>query len=216
MDAGREIFFENPTGSAIMTAAAIRSLGTYAILFYKPLYFANVYPQYIDESSVGNGLAYAFLGMSSALLGGQLSDRLESKSRYSKSAIVCAATLLACPPIAAGILQQDNFWFSLVMMGVHHLFAEAWYSPSLTMLQNTTSVKNQSFAVSVYGSIQTLCGLIATLLLGQVQNMMAVDTDDVSFFGTTLAAALIIPYLASLPFFFKAGLEYKKAMDDDD
>lgn len=110
--------------------------------FYKPIFFANLYPKFVDEFSVGNGLTYAVLGMGSALIGGQLADRLESKSRYTKPAIICAATLLACPPVAAGMLCQDDFWFSLSMMGLYHLFAEAWYASSLTMLQNTTSVKN--------------------------------------------------------------------------
>ena len=40
--------FANPTGRNILIGGAIRNIGAFCIGLYKPLYFAKVYPEFID------------------------------------------------------------------------------------------------------------------------------------------------------------------------
>ena len=54
-----------------------RLFGAYCVAFYKPLFFAKVYPNFVDEFSIGNALIYIVIATASALIGGQLSDRYE-------------------------------------------------------------------------------------------------------------------------------------------
>jgi len=56
--------------------------------------------------------------------------------------VIMGSTLLACPLMVTLLLKQDNFWLSLVLLAGHYSVVEAWYSPAITMVQNTTSVKN--------------------------------------------------------------------------
>lgn len=61
-----------------------------------------------------------------------------------------ASGLFACPALVACTLYQNDFWFSLEMSALHYVFSELFIAPSITMIQNTTSVKNQGFAAGVY------------------------------------------------------------------
>jgi hypothetical protein len=54
-----------------------RLFGGYCVAFYKPLYFAKVYPNFVDEFSIGNAFIYVVIATASALIGGQLSDKYE-------------------------------------------------------------------------------------------------------------------------------------------
>ena len=70
LEAGREIFFENPTGRWIIAANMTRMFGSFCVAFYKPLYFAKVYPNFVDEFSIGNAFIYVVIATISALVGG--------------------------------------------------------------------------------------------------------------------------------------------------
>ena len=63
----------------VLAASTIRGMGTNCIGFYKPLYFANVYPNFVDEFSIGNAFIYIFFASTGALAGGYLSDKYEDK-----------------------------------------------------------------------------------------------------------------------------------------
>ena len=79
-----------------------------------------------------------------------------------------ASGLLACPALVACALNQNDFWFSLEMSALHYTVSELFIAPSITMVQNTTSVKNQGFAAAVFVVSQTIGGLIGTTALGYV------------------------------------------------
>ena len=96
-EAGQEILFENPVGPWCLAGSATKYMGAVTVSYYKPLYFSKVYPDFIDQFSVGNALAYAILGSFSAIAGGIISDKLESKSYMTKSYVVMIGTGLAIP-----------------------------------------------------------------------------------------------------------------------
>ena len=54
------------------------------------------------------------------------------------------------------------------MLGINYIFAEAWGSPTITMLQDVTPNENIGFSISAYLFLTTISGMFATALLGQV------------------------------------------------
>jgi hypothetical protein len=120
------------------------------------------------------------------------------------SYIAIGSAALSAPAMAAALLVQDDFWFSLTMLGVYYTFAEGWTSPSITMLQNTVSSKNQGFAASVYLFGMYISGLLGSISLGYLQQYLGADK-EVGLYGDTLAWYILVSYFLSIPFFFMAG-----------
>lgn len=133
-DAAYEVFYENPVGPWIVVGSSLRAAGAYCIGLYKPLYFSKVYPEFIDEFSIGNALVYGVIATFSSLLGGYISDKFEGKTYKTMSYLCIGSTLLATPAMMAVLLVQDDFYFSLTMMGLYYVISETWISPGITQL----------------------------------------------------------------------------------
>ena len=125
---------ENPSAKWLLPGSLLRYGGYFCLLFYIPIAFTKTYPENINEFSQLNAFIDIVVANGSALLGGYLSDKLEKDSYWAKPAIVMGTTLISGPLICAGLLTQDNFNFSIAMLGLHFLFAQSFEAPSLTML----------------------------------------------------------------------------------
>ena len=148
------------------------------------------------------------LGFSSAVIGGLLADQFRKDDYRTKSYICIASSLLASPAIAYCFLQQDNFWLSISALGANYFFAEAFGSPTITMLLDTTSPKNPGFTVSVYLLFATMAGTLSTFLIDPINSYFGV-ADDTSVYGYTLAAFTLFSYLGCIPFYYLAGKSYE-------
>ena len=146
-----------------MLGSTVRVIGSNCLGFYKPLYFQNIYPENQDFFAVGNAACYLLAGAVGAIYAGRLSDKLEDDYPLSKSWIAAGSTAIALPFMTLCLTYQDNFWVSFALMWGHYCFSEWWISPATVMLQNTTSTKNQGFAVGIYN-----LGLSASALVGSV------------------------------------------------
>lgn len=78
------------------------------------------------------------------------------------------SSFLAAPALIVCFVKQDNFYLSCETLGINYLFAEAWGSPAITMMMDTTSPENVGFAVSAYLFLTTISGMFSTALLGWV------------------------------------------------
>lgn len=123
MQSGKELFETNPMAKWILPASLIRYGGYFCLLFYLPIAFTKAYPERIDEFSTLDAFINIFIANGSAILGGYVSDKLEKDTFWAKPAIVIGASLLPCPLICAGLLNQDNFDFSIAMVALHFLFS---------------------------------------------------------------------------------------------
>jgi hypothetical protein len=54
------------------------------------------------------------------------------------------------------------------MLGLNYLFAEAWGSPAITMLQDSVDPTMIGFCISAFMFFNTMAGMLATALLGQI------------------------------------------------
>ena len=80
--------FQNPTCRWVCIAGSFRFFGGYAIGYYMPAFFGNVYPENKDLYFTLNAFVVSVGGFASAMTGGYLSDKLEKKYPRIK-AIVC-------------------------------------------------------------------------------------------------------------------------------
>ena len=96
------------------------------------------------------------------------------------------------------------------MLGLNYLFAEAWGSPAITMLLDTTSPKNQGFTVNAYLLFATFAGTFSTQLMDYLNQSLGASSSNPEIYGYTLAAFTAISYLGSIPFFYLAGRSYKE------
>ena len=105
-----------------------------------PLYFLGVYPSYSSEYSYLNAFVVSVCGFISAITGGIISDKYEQKGYLRTKAYVCMfCSSMGIPTIILCTKFQNNFNFSIVMLGLEYLFAEGWISPAMTMVVSTIS-----------------------------------------------------------------------------
>lgn len=150
-----------------------------------------------------------------ALLGGILSDKLESKSYMSKAWLVIGSNLFSSPFAFLAFMNQDSFWYSMGMVNFQWFLSEAWFAPTLVMLQNTTSQRNQGSVVSIYYLLTTLTGIIGTSVLGQWTDLINA-AEHPELYGYTLTAVVVAAQVGCTPFFYFAGRAYTKYMSELD
>jgi len=189
-----------------------RFFGGYAIGFFMPSYFGNVYKDDKKLYAGLNAFIVSFCGFVSSLCGGLISDKLEKQGNYYAKAQVCiAAAALGLPCIALCCLVQSNFYFSICMLGLEYLVAECWFGPAITMVLNTIKPENKGFAVGGFLFCTTIAGTIATVLAQYFTNAFDAK-NNVEVYGQILVVFVFISYAGSIPFFILAGREYKKFM----
>lgn len=138
---GKILFEENPTAKWLLPGALIRFGGYFCILFYAPIAITKAYPENIDQFSTLYALIEIFVANGSAIFAGYLSDKLEKDTYWAKPAIVIGSSLIAAPLIITGLLNQDNFNFTMTMIFFSFIFSQAFEAPLITMIQNTTPVR---------------------------------------------------------------------------
>jgi nitrate/nitrite transporter NarK len=121
-----------------LVGGSLRFFGGYSLAFFKPTYFLEIYPTRDSDVSVINAVMASVLCFISALAGGILSDKYH-ENKMTKAYICILSSLISAPALAICFYKQDNFTLSVSMLGINYLFAEAWGSPAITMLMDSTS-----------------------------------------------------------------------------
>ena len=65
-------------------------------------------------------------------------------------------------------LTTDSFALSMVFLGFEYLFAEAWFGPTLSLLQGLLPQSRQGIASSLFLFVGSMFGSAAPLVLGLV------------------------------------------------
>ena len=123
MTSGKELFVNNECARWLVPAVFIRYIGFFCNLFYVPIFFSRTYPDMISEYSTINGIIYIIIANISALTGGILSDKLEKDSYWAQPGIIMTTTLISGPLLIAGLLNQEDFTFSITCLALHYLFS---------------------------------------------------------------------------------------------
>ena len=185
-----------------------RFFAGYGIGFFMPAYFGGVYIDYKKQYSIANAFVVSVCGLISSLTGGILSDKYEKKGVYMAKSYICMlGTFGGIPTIMLCTLIQNNFWVSMLGLGLEYLLAECWIGPAITMILNTISPDNKGFAVSAFLFFATVSGTISTTLLGFLQDHYDAK-NNVSQYGYILCIFVVLAYGISIPFFYVAGKSY--------
>jgi nitrate/nitrite transporter NarK len=97
-------FFTNPTCRWCLIAGSFRFFGGYAIGFFMPSYFQNVYPDKKDEYGILNAFVVSVCGFLSSFGGGLIGDKYENVNYRTKAYICIFASVAGLPTIALTLL----------------------------------------------------------------------------------------------------------------
>ena len=89
-------------------------------------------------------------GFSSVLLGGIIGDKYGKKNHMTHALICMFGALAAIPSVMVATLYQSNFWLSMAMSSLAIFVSGSYFSPAITMMQNSTSNSNSGNVVSSY------------------------------------------------------------------
>ena len=160
----------NKTGLYVIAASSFKKMADYAVSLFQPLFFAANFPNNSSEFIFANAFYYLVPTTIGAVVGGYLSDKYEKKNYWSKAIICGTFNFIAAPFCAKALLDGENtFWMTVFYVSMQWFFDSMWISPSIVMLQNTTSTKNQGSAVSIFYLATTMAGIVSTGFLGYVQ-----------------------------------------------
>lgn len=154
-----------------------RFFGGLSIAYFMPKYFDSIWsPDESEESkayknayAICNAFVVSVFGFASATIGGFVGDIFENKGILMTKAYICVFSgifgsvfFALCSLIQ--IKSAFGFGFAISMLALEYLCAENWIAPAITMLINTISAENKSFAVSAFLFFCQIGGTIATLI----------------------------------------------------
>uniref|UniRef100_A0A7S3CMT4 Major facilitator superfamily (MFS) profile domain-containing protein n=1 Tax=Strombidium rassoulzadegani TaxID=1082188 RepID=A0A7S3CMT4_9SPIT len=205
---------QNPVCRNIFIAGFVRSLASVIVTMYQPVFFQKVFPAFKSQYSLLNAAALTLFGFSSSIIGGIICDKFRSKSFMTESLVVIIGHCLCVPMIAIGAFST-NFWCSLAFFSLNVLVSGCYLAPAVTMMQNSTDSSNSGFVVSALAFYGNIASSLSPLFFGFLaQRMGAVANPRI--YGYIILAAVIIGYLGSNFFYWRAGKEYTKLMKRKD
>ena len=205
---------ENPVCKNIFIAGFIRSLASVIVTAFVPVFFMKVFPGFKSQYALLNAAALTCFGFSSSLIGGILSDKFEKRSYMTKANIVMAGNFIAVP-LTGMACFAGNFYLAMACFALKILVSGSYFSPAITMMQNTTAAADSGFVVSCYMFFAHLAQTLSPLLFSFLaKSFGAVNAPRI--YGYLLFGAVSIGYLGSNIFYYKAGRAYTKFMEDRD
>ena len=207
--------FTLPTAKNVLMASSLRNFGGIIVSSFLPVFFLRNYPAFKAEYALFNALAQFFCGMTASLGGGILADKFEKKSYWTKALICMSGCLLSFPLIALGTLTTGNFYLSMLSYALMLLVSGTYSGPAITMIQNTAPQDQQGNVISVYFFAITLPQTISPVIFGWFANKFGVLANP-AMYGPLITAFVAFSYLGSLPFWWRAGKNYKKFMEEKD
>lgn len=151
-----------------------RSVGNMVIRCYLPVFFSKIYPNYSTQYSIISAISLLLFGMSSVLLGGYVGQKYEKKYTRTNAFICLFGVLAAIPLITAGTLIQGNFWLSMLAFSLTIFVSGSYFSPAITLMQNSVSKSNSGNVVSVYTFVTTIAQTVAPIIFGFAANYLNV------------------------------------------
>lgn len=193
----------------------MRTFGSTIVSAYIPVFFMKTFPQFQSQYALINAGIYTFLGFSSNILGGLISDFYERKKSYMAKANICMFGAYAAIPLTAIACFTSNFYLAIFAFALKILFSGGHFAPAVTMMQNATDSSNSGFVVSAYSFYAHISETFAPLIFSSLAlkyNATAIPR----VYGYLVFAAVLFGYGLSNIFYYRAGKEYKKQMEEKD
>lgn len=91
-------------------------------------------------------------------------------------------------------------------------FSGSYFSPAITMMQNSVDKKNSGNIVGAYLFIATILASTSPILFDYFANIMNASKNP-SVYGYLITIFVSFGYLVSSVFYYKSGLEYTKLVN---
>jgi MFS family permease len=193
---------QSPPLVLILVGSSVRFAAGYSIAFFTVKYMEAAFPESMELYSTVNAGIIAGVGAVSALGGGVIGDWL-LRTRRSRLLVPIVGGLVAAAAWA-GVVLKSNFTLAMVFLGVEYLFAEAWFGPTLSVVQELAPANLVGTAVSVFVMLTTCVGSIAPAILGAVWDGLAWKED----IRWALLGAVSGSYVIASLLFFIAMMRY--------
>jgi len=204
-DTGRaiRISFSDSAVTLLFAAAAIRFVGGFAIGAFMPKYFKAQWPDKNDEYSVFNAFVVSAGGALSAFLGGKISDVLRKRDQRWSAWLPALGAVLGFLPMI-GVLFMSNFYAAIAFYFFEYLFAECWFGPALSIIQNRIPTDVRGTTISIFLFISNMVGNIAPVVIGKINNGTAESI------RTCILGAVAISYGGCALLFLAVAANMKK------
>ncbi|XRA95899.1 MFS domain-containing protein [Pycnococcus provasolii] len=202
-----------PTAAKVLfLASGVRYMAGYTLGAFLPVYYRTAFPDYGTQFSVYNALIVGGCGLTSALLGGAIADRLAAGGGARSRALVPAFGAFTGAGFLFLALTTDNFVLSMVFLGLEYICAENWFGPTLSLLQGLVPQNRQGTASSLFLFVGAILGSSGPLILGLVLDSLGTAGTAEGIRGGLLAASGGAYLLCSLGF----GTLYNVLGNDND
>ena len=198
----------------MVLAGFFRFWAGYSLGFLTASFFEHRWPEHSTQYSFAGAFIIVGGGLPASVLGGFLSDKLESKVPSMKGLIAGVGALAATPFIFVAYIIQPSFWGSICSYYMAYFIGEMWYGPSHAQINNMFPSEYQGFAVAVFNMFGSTAGALGTLILswmrqkydGQKDDPPASDIDQARVDGLLLGWTVIACYLIAGPLFIISGI----------
>lgn len=180
--------FSDPAVSWLFVAAAMRFVGGFAIGVYMPKYFKATWPSKNDQYSVLNAGVVSAGGALSAFIGGKLSDTLRKRDvRWSAWLPGLGAALGFLPFI--GVMYSTNFYAAIAFYFFEYLFAECWFGPAISIVQNRIPVNVRGTTISIFLFVSNMVGNVCPIIISNFVQETAESYRQCIFYAVLVSYA---------------------------
>ena len=112
--------------------------------------------------------------------------------------------LATIPLIALGTIYHQSFWLSAILSFLSILFSGSYFSPTITMMQNSTDRENSGNVVSIYTFVTAIAQTIAPLIFNILANFYGAQQKP-QIYGYLISGFITFGYSIASIFYWKAG-----------
>jgi len=164
-----EVFEKSRVSRMLIAASSAKLLAAYSLSAFLPVYYARSNLEGYSSSAfvAWNASAVCISGIFSAALGYFISEhwkRVDVKAPCYIGLIGAIASI----PIACGVLLATNFYQSMLFYVLLQLVGEAWFGPTISLLQASVRRSVRGQAVSMALVAVTLIANLGPALVGFV------------------------------------------------
>ncbi len=145
------------------------------------------------------------------MIGGYIGDKYEPVFLPTKGFISGTGNIVAAILFCVCYILQISFWVSIGCLYITQIFSQCWAGITYSMVNRIFPSELQGIAVGIYQMSTSLAGTLGIFLVGLVSDSLDIESNPqlIGYIaGTTNISAISI----SIPFFFLAGLSYKKTI----
>ena len=115
--------------------------------------------------------------------------------------------LISIPFVALATLNQHNFYASMMCCALTIFFSGSYFSPAITMMQNSVSKENSGNVVGAYSFVSTIASTISPIIFGFLATLFNAKSNP-AVYGYLISAFVAFGYSISSYFYFYAGINY--------